>query len=276
MMRVKVLGCLFVAAFFCTATGPVHGEEIAAITRPSEDVTLSFVRAGRIAKVFVKDGDEVKAGQLLVQQDDMAERVQLEQLKAEADDTVRIQAAEDQLAQKEVDFHKLEEAFRKRAVSKWDVEHARLDVAMAKLSLELQKFQHRQNGLKYEEARIQLERMRLMSPLAGKIEKTFVKLGESADALAEVVRIVKIDPLWIEVPAPLETARNLLVGGLATVVFPKGTGQPGKAKIIHIGAVADAASNTLTVRVELPNPAARPAGEHVRVTFPVNEPRNTR
>ena len=38
-----------------------------------------------------------------------------------------------------------------------------------------------------------------------------------------------------------------------------------KGKVIHIAAVADAASNTLTVRVEVANPASRPAGEHVRV-----------
>ena len=75
--------CLCVPGAVCEAA------DIAAITRPSEDVTLSFVMPGRIAKVLVKEGDEVKAGQLLVQQDDAAELVQLEQLKAEAEDTVR-------------------------------------------------------------------------------------------------------------------------------------------------------------------------------------------
>ena len=57
---------------------------IEAITRPSEDVTLSFVTAGRIARVLVKDGDAVKAGQLLVGLDDEAERVQVEQLEISA------------------------------------------------------------------------------------------------------------------------------------------------------------------------------------------------
>ena len=38
-------------------------------------------------------------------------------------------------------------------------------------------------------------------------------------------------------------------------------------KVIYIAAVADAASNTRTVRVEVPNKALRPAGEHVKVRF---------
>jgi hypothetical protein len=35
--------------------------------------------------------------------------------------------------------------------------------------------------------------------------------------------------------------------------------------------VADAASDTLRVRVEVANPSLRPAGEHVTVSFPLAE-----
>jgi RND family efflux transporter MFP subunit len=255
----------------CLGTGIARAEGIEAITKPSEDVTLSFVLAGRIAKVLVKEGDEVKENQLLVQQDDAAERTKLDQLKADAEETVRIRAQEAQLAQKTVDLHKLEEAFEKKAVSKWDVEHARLEVAMAELSLELAKFQHTQNQLKYEETKIQVERMRLESPIPGKVEKVSVKVGESADALAQVIRVVKIDPLWVEVPVPLADARKLKVARPAQVRFADNPGQLAAGRVIHIGAVADAASDTLTVRVELPNPTGRPAGEHVGVSFPAPE-----
>jgi len=37
--------------------------------------------------------------------------------------------------------------------------------------------------------------------------------------------------------------------------------------IIFVAAVADAASGTLRVRVEVPNKTRRPAGEHVVVSF---------
>ena len=40
-----------------------------------------------------------------------------------------------------------------------------------------------------------------------------------------------------------------------------------QGRIIFVAAVADAASGTLRVRIEVPNKARRPAGEHVLVTF---------
>jgi len=40
-----------------------------------------------------------------------------------------------------------------------------------------------------------------------------------------------------------------------------------EGRVVFVGSVADAASGTLRVRVEVPNKASRPAGEHVLVTF---------
>ncbi len=252
-------------------SSPAGAQDVGAITRPSEDVTLSFVRPGRVAEILVKEGDVVKAGQLVARQDDDAERAQLAELKAQADDTVRVRAAEAQLAQKKVEYGKLQEAFEKKAVSKWDVERARLDVTIAELSLELAKFQHDQDRLKYEETRLEVERMKIVSPIDGRVEKIMVKAGESAgqsaDQKQDVIRIVKVDPLWIEAPVPIAIARALKVGVAATVSFPDGAAPDAAGRIVHVGAVADAASDTLNVRVELANPTGRMAGEHVTVRF---------
>ena len=262
VVLVSVLTCLLWGA------GAARAQEIATLTRPSNEVTLAFVRSGKVSRMLVKEGDRVKKGQLLAHLDDAAEQVQVEQLRAEAEDRVRVKAAEAQLAQKQVDLMKLEEAFSKKAVSKWDVEHARLEVVMRELSLELAKFERVQAGRKYEEAKIQLTRMRLESPIDGRVEEILIQEGESADELEDVVRVVEIDPLWIKVPVPLSRARGLETGGRARVTFVDGSAEPAFGKIVHKGDVADAASLTLLVRVELDNPNRRPAGEHVRVDFP--------
>jgi len=242
------------------------GAGVEAITRPSEDVILSFVRAGRIAGIVVKEGDVVAADQLLVQLDDSAERAQLEQLEAQANDETRIEAAKAQLTQKEEDYKKLESLSRDGAATQWDVAHAKLDVTIAELALRLERSKHNQNGLRFKEASIQLERMQLPSPIAGRVERIFLQPGESADALQQVIRVVKIDPLRIEAPVPLNQARELAVGRTAQVAYPNGERATGR--ITHIAGVADAASDTLTVRVEVRNPSGRLAGEHVEVTFP--------
>ena len=131
----------------------------------------------------------------------------------------------------------------------------------------LAQFEHKQDQRKFEEARIHLERMKMASPIAGKVEEIFVEPGESVNALDEVIRVVRIDPLWIDVPVSLDKILTLKNGQQAEVKFEPMASKVVKGRIIHIAAVADAASNTRTVRVEVPNKTQRPAGEHVKVSF---------
>jgi len=240
---------------------------IAAITNPSADITLSFVQPGRIAKVYFKEGDPVQANKVLVQQDDAVEQAQLAHIKAQSEDTTQIRASQASLDQKTVDLKKLENAAAKDAATDLEVEHARLDVKIAELSLEVAKFEQEQAKRKYEEFKIRVENMKLKSTIDGRIEKIDVEAGESVNALADVVRVVQIDPLWIEVPVPLEKTTTLSNEKNVTVIFPGPEKTATEGKIIFIAAVADAASGTLRVRIEVPNKSNRPAGEHVTVIF---------
>jgi RND family efflux transporter MFP subunit len=242
---------------------------IRAITKPSADVAQSFVQPGRIAAVHFKEGDAVKAGQALVQQDDAAEQVLLAQLKAQSEDITQIRASEASLAQKKVDLQKLEKAAASNAATALEVEHARLDVTIAQLSLELAQFEHEQAGRKYQEQKVRVENMLLKSPIDGYIEKIEVEVGESVNTTTEVIRVVQVDPLWIDVPVPLAQAAGLKAGMTARVELAESgkKGLIGEGRIIFVGAVADAASDTLRVKIEVPNKARRPAGEHVLVSF---------
>jgi len=201
-------------------------EGIAAITLPSADVTLSFIQPGLISKVLIKEGDKVKAGQMLIQQD--------------------LEAAEASLAQKKVDLKRLEWAAGRGSATDLEVEHSRLDVKVAQ---------------------IVVDRMCLKSPIEGTIDKVEVEVGEAIDGLADTVRVVKTDPLWVDVPVPLAQGRTLKPGQSAEVKFPGFEKNISRAKIIYVSTVADAASSTLRVRIEVPNKLNRPAGEHVSITF---------
>ncbi len=245
---------------------------VRAITVPSADITLSYVQPGRIAGVYFKEGEWVKAGQVLIQQDDTVEQIQLAQLEAASEDTTQIQAMEASLAQKRVDLQKLEKAAASNAATELEVEYAKLDVTMAELSLQLAEFEHEQAKRKYDELKAQIEKMSLKSPIDGRIEKIHVETGESINALADVVRVVQINPLWIDVPVPLVKATALSYGKTAKVMFPDPNRASLEGRIIYIAAVADAASSTLRVRIEVPNKSNRPAGEHVEIIFP-NSPR---
>ncbi|MHC4986859.1 MAG: efflux RND transporter periplasmic adaptor subunit, partial [Planctomycetota bacterium] len=240
---------------------------------PSKDVTLSYTRSGMIAAVLVRDGDQVRAGQVLVRLDDLAEQVALAKLKAESEDVTQVLAAEAQLAQSRVDLEKTEWAFERGAATNLEVEHAKLQVRITELSLQLARFKQDQAGLEYERIRLELDRMQLASSIDGVIELVAVEVGESVDARADVIRVVAIDPLWIDVPTPLSQALDLQLGQVGEVLFidedddDQTPARRLRGQIVHIASVADAASDTLVVRLEAPNPDAIPAGQRVWVSF---------
>ena len=241
---------------------------IPAITVPSAEVTLSFVEPGRIARIYFKEGDEVKTGDELVQLDDAAKQVRLAQLEAESNNRTNILAAGASLAQKLIDLKKIELAAQRNAATELEVEHAKLDVRIAELSLRLTTLEQEQSQRRYEEAKLQVDDMRLKAPMDGSIERIDVESGESVNALDSVTRIVRIDPLWIDVPVPVATTTSLKCGNRARIQFPAPDMPSVDGTIVFIRAVADAASGTLRVRVEVANKSRRPAGEHVMVSFP--------
>lgn len=249
---------------------------VEAFTKPSADVLLAFVRSGNVAQVLVKEGDTVTAGQVVARLDDEAEQVRLEQLRADAEDTTPVENVEVQLAQKEADLRKRQWALSHGASTVSDVEQARVEVQFYRLSVEVARFDKSQKQRQYEESRVESERMRLVSPIAGQVEDAAIEPGEAAEPMRPVLRIVRIDPLWIEANVPLGQAPAMKVGQAAGVAFPAAHGPNGRretqGRIVYIAAVADSASKTLQVRVEVPNPSRRPAGERVRLTFPPAPP----
>lgn len=287
--RNPFLFCLAViAAWACVpawASEPNDGA-IRAVTAPSKDRTLSFdAPGGRIAKVLVEEGRAVKAGQPLVQLDDSLEQAQLKTLKVAADSNASVRSAEAKLSHTRVVLARVTKAYQDKAAPESELEEGRFAVAMAELQLEVERLGKQQDRAKYEEAVMRVERMKLLSPVDGTVERVMVHEGQVAEPAKGVVRVVCVDPLHVDAPVPLATARRLAVGGKAEVRLVEAADgaaasagakpaesakAPAAGKIVRIAAVADAASETLEVRIELPNPSGRPAGEHVLVAFPAD------
>jgi HlyD family secretion protein len=271
-MIAKIKSGLFlivVSGLLAVSPAVSHSLEVQAVTIPSADITLSFVVSGKIAEILVKEGDTVEKGALLAALHDEPERIQTEQLKVQAADRTRILSAKAELAQKRVDLEKLDAARKKGAVSDWEVAHMKLNVRMAKLSLQAATIEHEQFHRQYSQAVQQLARLRIASPIPGRVEKVFMEAGEGVEKLGPVVQLVRTDPLWLDVPVPLPQAKRLAMGQQAVVLFPGDpAGKSTDGRIVYISSVADAASDTLRVRIDVDNPSDRPAGERVTVDFP--------
>jgi hypothetical protein len=77
-----------------------------------------------------------------------------------------------------------------------------------------------------------------------------------------------MDPLRVGTYLPLSFYGHIKVGDAAEVLPEAPVGGSYQAKVAVVDQVFDAASGTIGVRLELPNPALRlPAGIHCRVNF---------
>lgn len=249
----------------------VSAAEVEGISQPSADVALSFVRPGKIVSVKVKDGDLVKKDQLLSQIDSELEKAKIAQLKAELKNDVKKRAEEAKIAQKKKDLVYLEKAVKDGAGTQKEVDALKLEILQFEFNIETLLFEKLQIEKKIAEQQIYTTQSDLTSPIDGIVEKVDIEVGESVERLKEVFRIVKVNPLWIDVNIPLQNCTGLGVGSELFIEFPKMYGKDKvskKGKIIFRSAVADPGSETLNFRLEVENPELRLAGERIKVLVP--------
>jgi multidrug efflux system membrane fusion protein len=253
-----------------------YAEPLQGITSPNADITLSFILTGSVSDVLVKAGSTVEKGQPLVQLFNEPERIQSEQLRMLSEDQTKIHAAEADLAQKQADLGNLKQANAKGAASQWEVDHSTLNVRIAELAVKSALVEQEQYRRRYEHTLSQLKRMRLEAPITGRAEEVSVEAGESIGPLGPVVRVVQNDPLWVDVHVPISKTLDLSVGQSVWVEFTGDSevNASPNGRIVDISTVADAASETLRIRIEAPNPNQRPAGERVTVFFSPEEKNN--
>jgi RND family efflux transporter MFP subunit len=266
---------LAILGLACVCLLPVVGfaQEIPQLTRPSAIYQLSFVRPGLIREQPVKEGDLVKEGQMICRQDDRAEQVQLADLKLQAESTVKIDYAKRAWDKSAVTLTRAEKAYKVGAITDEEFDEAKLDTQVKEASWEVAKLEHEDVKANYEAMKFRVDQMEIKSPCDGVVEQLILKKGEGSDALAKVLIVLQIDPLWVDVPVPLARVGKLKVGQTAMVQLfgpdedgnLRPSGQFVEGKITFIASMAQA--NQLTARVEVPNPQHRPAGEPVHVTF---------
>jgi RND family efflux transporter MFP subunit len=175
---------------------------------------VSAQEAGMLAEIAVREGQLVKAGELLAQVDDSAAQIAKRRAKTELDiarksdgNTVKVRYAKDSLATAKAEFQRATasiEKYRKSVTGSeidqlrlaaeqatLEVEQAEHDLAVAKLNTEL-----KQNEFDY--ARLNVERRRVLAPLDGMVVQIKRRRGEWVQAGESVVRVLRLDRLRAE------------------------------------------------------------------------------
>jgi RND family efflux transporter MFP subunit len=255
-----------------TGFGGVEAKVVA-----SRDATLSFTFPVEIGDVLVRGGQRVKKGDLLIQGRDDEARYQRDLQKTQADSDLDVQKAKVALDQAQVEFDAQKKMKEDKRVGA-EIEYQRAEAVLnsKKVELDIAKLQRvlQTQQLQFRQATV--DRHAIKAPFDGLIDKVLVEVGEVKKDTEPVLKIVSVDPLWIDVHAPTgETLTlNLKPGDKAWVVLEL-PGQPSVrvGKVVEVGAEADFAAKTRRIRVELSNPEEWPAGigAWVRFTQPEGE-----
>jgi RND family efflux transporter MFP subunit len=238
------------------------------VSRPSRDITMAFTRPGVVAEVKVQRGEEVKEGQLVARQDDREEQANLKIDKVKSEDTTAIDA---EVAVNAKDRGDLQRKVTANAAAQ-EIADATLEVNVSEARIAKAKADKEELVLKYQANQVAVDKLNLYAKFGGTvvIETTFVKAGENVESGKGVIRIVQIDPMFVEVPLPFSELVKHKEGDAATVTFHKGVEGHEKqlsGQIDNIKAVGDASSGTIMATLKVPNPDKITPGEIVDVRF---------
>lgn len=236
------------------------------LIEPSAWVELAPETAGVIDKVHVSRGERVKAGQLVASLRSNIEKWSRELAAARAKDAsaVRLKRTKETFELRRLKRHR--QLIADRVVNAQEADEIKTAVQIARFERGVEQAALDRATLEVSRADALLAAREVRSTIDGVVLAREKDPGEHVDGEA-IVTIVTLDPLHVEVFAPIPVAKRLKQGDRAEVLSPDEA--PKQATVKVIDRVADAASRTVKVRLELPNKDLSViAGQNCRVRFP--------
>jgi RND family efflux transporter MFP subunit len=195
----------------------------------SRTAKLGFLVAGKIATISVQEGQEVRAGQVLASLDPESYSIALE-------------IADAGLAQVQDEYDRLAALHAKGSVAESDFAKVAGGLRQAKAQRRLQ-------------AR-NLDDTRLVSGFSGVLLQRGAEIGEIVPSGAPLFTVANLDPVKVTAAVPERELRRLRIGQKARLrIDAIDTSLVGK--VVEVGALADAATRSFSVKLEVANPRHR-------------------
>lgn len=204
-----------------------------------QSVTIHPEVSGKIAKIYFKEGESVKAGEELYKIDDALYKAKLKETEAN-------------LALKKEEYRRAATLLQKG----FGTPQLR-DKALAEMQIA---------ESKVDEARIHLDYTVIKAPFEGVMTLSKVSVGALVSEKIELVNIVDLDPINVDFNIPESLLAYVHVGDVVDVTIEDFDILPVEATIKAISPEIDEATRSISLRAEMPNKelAYRP-GEFARV-----------
>lgn len=193
-------------------------------TAPSRIVELKAETDGRVTETGVDRGERIERGGLIVRLDDRDRDARLAQARA----TVR---------QRELEYAAREKLKSESYVSEAQLQEAAAQLEAAKAEL--------------KRADLDIGYMTVRAPFAGALQERHVEIGDYLAAGDPVATLVDDRTLIVSANISEYDARYVVKGGRGAATLA--TGETVEGRIRYIAPVADVATRTFTVELELDN-----------------------
>lgn len=210
---------------------------------PAQERVVAAPVAGLVTEIKVATGDTVRAGQVLaalVSEELVAGQRELMQAVVQARLAVETVQRDESL-------------YREGIIPEARLQGSRANLAQANALLEERRAWLRLMGLGREtiqgaEAGRLTDRLLLTAPIGGVVLEQMAVSGTRAQAATPLIRVARLDPLWLEIQAPAEVAVLVKKGQKVKVPGTRAEGQ-----VISVGGSLDAAQ-TVMIRARVTNP----------------------
>jgi HlyD family secretion protein len=199
-----------------SATGKVY---------PEMEVKLSPEVSGEIVELPVKEGDVVKRGQLLFKINPQLSRTQVEQAQAalSAAKAASLRAKAEQLRTAE-EYRRAEQLFAQKLISETEYLAAKTNAEIAKANAEAALFDVERLQSQLKQAREQLSRTVVTSPINGTVTVLSAKVGERVVgsiqmAGTEILRVADLSVMEMRVDVNENDIVNVKLGDTARITI---------------------------------------------------------
>jgi HlyD family secretion protein len=238
--------------------------------QPETEVKLSSEVSGEVVELKVKEGDIVKAGQLLC-------KVRPDVLQSGYERTVAsfnaqkasVAAAQQQLAQNQANFVNAEatykrnvELFNKKVISASEFDAAKAafltakaNLASAKENVTGAKFTLEQTGANVKEAGANLAKTTIYAPVDGVVSKLSIELGDrilgtSQMAGTEIMRISNLSSMEVNVDVNENDITRVKVGDKASIEVDAFSDKKFRGVVTEIASSSTAVGTTTSTSVD--------------------------
>ncbi|MBX2823469.1 MAG: efflux RND transporter periplasmic adaptor subunit [Gammaproteobacteria bacterium] len=239
------------------------------VIEPSLVADVGSAVPGLIETVNYDRSDFVSQGTILAELESGVEKAALELAERIAGSSTAVELRKVNAGFGHRTHQRNQALFQKASISSQTMDQVKTESGLAQLQVKQEQENLELARLDAQRARAALERRIIRSPFEGSIIKRYKNIGEYVEG-EPVFEIAQLDPLHVEVIVPLNqlgTIRADMLGKL-TLSAPGFDSKELSARVRRIDTVADAASATYGVRLELANPDLTiPAGVRCQVDF---------